>query len=269
MAMMNYERDSKRSLGRRMSIPLLIVLLIIALYSMGPGLLHLSLRAILSGVSPALKGAHILADGRSGFLAFLTSKESLMEENASLRRQATDLTLMRAENERLRARLATFEGAGFPAASLVASVIATPPHSVYDTLLIDVSKIGNVRQGMLVLSLDGAALGTLAEVFGGTAKVLLFSSSGVQTPSSLGARTTAIDLVGRGGGSFRATVPSRTRVDVGDSITSAVLGGRIVALVEAVTTDVSQLSSTIDARIPVPLHTLNSVILVHVPTLRP
>lgn len=271
MAMMNYERDSKRSLGRRMSVPLFIVLLVIVLYSAGPGLLHLSLRAILSGVSPALKGATTLAEGRGGFLAFLTSKESLVEENASLRKQASNLTLVRAENERLRAQLTTFESASAAVAptSLLATVIAAPPHSVYDTLLIDVSHIQNVRQGMLVLSLDGAALGKVSEVFGGTAKVLLFSSSGVQTPATLGASTTAIDLVGRGGGTFRTTVPSRVHVKVGDWISSPALGGHIVALVEAVTTDASQLSSTIDSRSPISLTTLNSVVISNASTLRP
>lgn len=266
---MNYERDNKRSFGKRMRTPLLIIFLVVVLYSIVPGLLHMSLRVLFMIVRPAVSVSATLSNERADFFSFFTSKEALVEENASLRRQATDLTLVRAENQRLRETLSTFNKALLPDKSILATVIAAPPRSVYDTLLIDISQTPNVRQGMLVLSLDGAALGTVAEVLGSTAKVLLFSSSGVQLSGSLGASTTAVDLVGRGGGTFRATLPSHVRVEPGERITSAHVGGRIVALVETVTMDSTQLSETLDARLPVSLTTVHTVVLIDVPTIHP
>jgi len=229
----------------------------------------MSLRALFMVVRPVLTISTTLTEERSSFFAFLSNKEALVEENLSLRRQATDLTLVRAENQRLRTKLASLEGRTLPQKSVLVSVLAAPPRSVYDTLLIDVSNVPNVHQGMLVLSLDEAALGTIAEVLGSTAKVLLFSSSGVQTAGSLSASTTSVDLVGRGGGTFRSALPSHIHIRPGEHITSANFGGRIVALVDAVTVDSTQLSQTIEARIPVSLTTLTTVILIDVPTVRP
>ncbi len=269
MAMMNYRRDNKRSIAERMVVPLLIVLFLLVLYVFGPGLLNFSLRALLSVTVPVTKAAQTLSDAREDFFTLLSRKVSLVEENRALRRQAAELTLVRAENERLRSELALFTKAELPLSSLIAPVIIKPPHSVYDTLIIDISQLPEVRQGMLVLSLDGAALGTVAEVFGKVAKVLLFSSSGVQVQGTLGASTTPIDLVGRGGGTFRTTVPSRIKISIGEWIASPQLGGSIVALVEAVSPDASQLSTTVDARIPISFTALSNVVLIHAPALYP
>lgn len=269
MAMMNYRRDNKRSIAERMVVPLLVTLFLLVLYVFGPGLFNLSLRALLSVVAPVSRVTQELSDSREGFLMLISRKVSLVEENRVLRRQAAELTLVRAENERLRSELSLFTRAELPPSPLIATVIVKPPHSIYDTLIIDISRIPEVRQGMLVLSLDGAALGTVGGVFGGVAKVLLFSSSGVRVPSSLGASTTPVDLVGRGGGTFRATIPSRIKVAAGDWISSSQFGGRIVAIVEAVSPDSSQLSTTIDARIPISFNALSSVVLIHAPALYP
>ena len=252
-----------------MVFPLVCVLLLLVLFVFGPGLANLSLHTFLSMATPAWKVSNTLADNRESFISLFARKVSLVEENRALREQAAELTLVRTENKRLRTELALFTNADLPPLFLLARVMSKPPHSVYDTLIIDVSRLSGVRQGMFVLSLDGALLGTLAEVSGGLAKVLLFSSSGVRIPSSLGASTTPVDLVGRGGGTFRTTLPSRIKITVGEWITSPSFGGRIVAIVEAVTPDASQLSSTIDARLPVSFTALHTVVLIHATPLYP
>lgn len=269
MVMTNYERGNNTRLTKRLRTVLLCVLVVLVFVSWGPGIAGLATRSVLALFSPAWSIQNTVVEADNNFFALFRNKSDLSDENEELRRQSAELTLVRAENDRLQKTIAELSSARGGEGVLPARVLTKPPQSLYDTLIIDVEVDRPIRRGMTVLSLDGAALGSIADVNGSRAKVLLFSSSGVQSSGTLTGSSTSLELSGRGGGTFRAIVPRAVGIGPGDSITAPLYGSRVIALVESVLPDKTQLTSEVFARTPVALTTLNWVLVVYDSSPRP
>ncbi len=106
------------------------------------------------------------------------------------------------------------------AAYLSAAVIAAPPRTHYDTLLIMAGSSDGVLLGDTV-SVGGIDLGMVTAVSDKTATVQLFSSPGTTIDSVVGDTNAIIVATGVGGGALEASAPGELSVAVGDSVSEA------------------------------------------------
>jgi cell shape-determining protein MreC len=157
---------------------------------------------------------------------------ALTSENTTLKGQVEDLQNL------LGTRSATVRG-------ILASVLSRPPESPYDTLVVDQGEASGVFAGALVTGNGRVPLGRVASVTNGSARVTLFSASGVKTDAWVGEKRLPVTLTGMGGGTFSATAPTDAKIVAGDTV--FVLGG--VAIGTVVRSDVDTSSPTAVLRV--------------------
>lgn len=134
---------------------------------------------------------------------------TLEEENAALAN----------ENELLRARLRDVGAErSLPQDSgTLAGVLARPPLSPYDTLVLDQGSEDGITEGSLVYA-QGVPIGTIAEAGSATSRALLFSAPERITEGWIGENRLPVTLIGAGSGVFEADVPRETPVAEGDLV---------------------------------------------------
>ncbi len=168
------------------------------------------------------------------------SKRALEAENAQLRgdierfaAQVAERQHLSAENAELKAALGRSGNARF----ILAAVLKKPPVSAYDTLVIDGGSADGIALGQTVYAHGEAPIGTVAEVTEHSALVRLWSAPGERTPVRLSPEGLDIELVGRGGGNFEATLPHDLSVPETAAAVTRETNARIVALFRKVISD--------------------------------
>jgi len=135
----------------------------------------------------------------------LTRNNILLRENETLMARVQDLTaLIGTSTPRVH--------------GIVANVLARPPQSPYDTLLINSSASSHIIPGDYVLAQGGTPIGTIGAVYAHTAYVILFSTHNATTTAWVGTKRTPITLIGTGAGMFTARVVRQAGVSIGDRI---------------------------------------------------
>lgn len=170
----------------------------------------------------------------------IRSKNRLAEENAALRAEVSRLTAKTAsedvlaqENAELKAAMGRTENGVF----VLAAVLGKPPHSVYDTLLVDGGAKAGISVGQTVYAGGETPIGTVAEVMPLSAVVRLYSAPGEKTEAHLFPSNTDITLIGRGGGNFSATIPHELTVEVGTAVVTKALDPKVIGTFMKVTSD--------------------------------
>lgn len=155
------------------------------------------------------------------------AKSALTRENEALKAALAssslallDRNLLAEENKELRERLGK---AGATPHTTLASVIARPPASPYDTFIIDAGSDVGIAVGDLVFAGGASVIGSVSESYASTARVALFSSPGMVHTGLLrrqGGEAGDIPLTvsGQGGGTMRAEVPAGTKVSIADAV---------------------------------------------------
>lgn len=145
----------------------------------------------------------------------------LVEENAALREQVQVLRrevfgLRNASFSALRAPVAT----GTPVAELPASVLASTNLSPFDVFVVDRGSARGVREGALVVSPAGDAVGYVYHVATERATVRMFSSPGsaVQVLVHTASTSAQIEAEGKGEGTLELLVPRDWEVHVDDTL---------------------------------------------------
>ncbi|MBP6860517.1 MAG: hypothetical protein KBC38_03095 [Candidatus Pacebacteria bacterium] len=172
---------------------------------------------------------------------------------AELSRKLTEAkryaTAMEEQNRVLASRVADLEtllgSRTEPAKGVVAYVIARPPQSPYDALVIDQGSDAGVGVGGLVTGAGGIPLGRVASVTRASARVLLLSAPGVLTEAWAGEARIALALTGAGAGAFTANAPREATVLEGDSIYVAAAGSLPIGVIRRVDTDPADPSKTV------------------------
>jgi cell shape-determining protein MreC len=185
-----------------------------------------------------------IANGSSGWLSrrfeLLETKSSLLKENQFLSNQIAELeariaerSILASENEELKKAFNRNEVNTF----ILAAVLAKPPKSLYDTLLIDGGESIGLRVGQSVYVHGRIPVGTIEEVRSNSALVRLYSSPGEKTDVRLSPLGVDATLVGRGGGAFSATLPHD--ITLTDEVLAVSIGisQSIIAQFEKVTSD--------------------------------
>ena len=209
---------------------------------------HLS--ASVESGSHGLQNAAALAQERD---ALVQSNQRLIEENAVLTARITDLEHL--------AGSASSTVLSIPG-SIVAGVLARPPEAPYDTLVLALPNGTSVKSGDVVLAQGGVPVGSIASSARGIAHVRLYSSSAVESAGWLGALRTPVTLVGRGAGSYFASIPGTEQASVGDMVYLPGPGALPVGTIARVDKDPSSPTVTLQIRPLVNPFTLTEVLIV-------
>ena len=142
---------------------------------------------------------------------------------------------------------------------VLAAVLEKPPHSVYDTLLIDGGATAGFAKEQVVYANGDTPIGVIQEVTANSAVVKLYSAPGESTEARLSTSGTDITLVGRGGGNFSAQVPQELVIGAGETAVSKDIDPHVVAIFQKVTSDPRDPFQTLLLSAPVNVNDLSFI----------
>ncbi|MFZ3044169.1 MAG: rod shape-determining protein MreC [Minisyncoccia bacterium] len=192
--------------------------------ALGCAILALLLRLVtpnffLHAVAPAFSVAEILNTKSHTFFnsfsdaAILAAKnELLMEENAALASENQALLEKEASlNDLLGTSVSAKTG-------IFAGVVARPPESPYDTLVLASGESVGVTLGMEAFGVGGVPLGVVSSVTSDFSRVTLFSAPNVVTYGWVGKDSLPLNILGAGGGAMNAGLSRSADIVVGDTV---------------------------------------------------
>lgn len=212
------------------------------------------LRFLLPGALVAI-GTPFWSAGNA-LTASVGNSGSFFESKAKL---AEDRERLLAENAALLAKSATAEARAQdlerllgdrtePVGGILAGVLARPPVSPYDVLVLDQGSRDGVAEGSRAEGPGGMPIGTVESVMNASSRVLLYSAPGKETESLIGEARIPVTLVGEGAGAMSAMVARESGINVGDLVYVSGPGARAVGSVIKVGNDPSSPRTRIDIR---------------------
>lgn len=197
---------------------------------------------------PFFRAGDILTDTVGG-VGVLGSREELSDDRERLMRE---LEAARLENATLTARARDLErllgnrteGSG----GILAGVLARPPVSPYDVLIVDQGTSSGVRVGATALGPGGIPVGIVTSADTGTSRVTFYSASGQATEGWAGETRIPVKLTGRGAGTFDAEIPGTAGAAVGDQVYVPGPGALPIGSIVEVVTDPSSPSVVLHIR---------------------
>jgi cell shape-determining protein MreC len=188
---------------------------------------------------PFMKAGAFIHDLGTMAASAFTSKSSLETENQNLKDQLTQVQVeidrdkvLTQENSDLKELL----GRHTKSSSILATVLAKPPLSLYDTLIVDVGSSDKVAVGDAVFAFGLVPIGTVSNVSSHTSTVLLFSSAGQKVEVRIG-KNVQTSAEAQGGGNFLIKLPKGTTVVQGDPVSAPGIGAEIFGHVENIETN--------------------------------
>lgn len=182
------------------------------------------------------------------------SKYSLSEENkrfqAEIRAGEKSMLILKslqAENDSLKSML----GRSPESEGILAAVLARPPVSFYDTLVIDRGSKDGIKVGDKVYADGDILIGEIAEAYSGESKAVLYSTPGKKTRIAFVGSDIDTEAIGKGGGNFIASVPADAGIAEGDTVVIPGAKLHTLGVVEKVTIDRADSFSTILFKLPV------------------
>lgn len=224
-------------------------LAIVALIAVVSGVRFLMPGALVSLGSPFWTAGTALTAGVGSAGSFFTDKTALMAErdrllaeNAAFYAKSATAEARARDLERL---LGDREEAG---EGILAGVLARPPVSPYDMLILDRGSDDGVSVGARVLGDGGMPLGRIESVTPSSARALLLSTPANETESWIGDARIPVTLVGEGAGSMSAIIAREAGIIVGDLVYAMGPGAIAAGTVISVENDPSSPRSRVDIR---------------------
>lgn len=189
-----------------------IVVITLAVRMIAPGVIS-TLLSPFSYISQSALG------GIAGVGSVVTGPAAL---EASLAESKNYVAALEAQNRELSARVGDLKallGTRTEApGGVLAGVIARPPQSPYDTLIIDQGSDAGVGVGAAVAGRGGSPVGTVASVTTTSARILLYSAPDRVTEAWLGENRVPLTLTGDGAGALSAEAPREVLIAVGEAV---------------------------------------------------
>jgi cell shape-determining protein MreC len=181
--------------------------------------------------------------------SFFADKTKLMNERDALLRENAALLAANATSAARAADLALLLGDRADAGTgVLAGVLARPPVSPYDVLVIDQGSDEGIHAGDRVQGPGGMPIGTIESVTKFSARVLLYSTPAKETESWIGEARIPVTVIGEGAGSLSAEVARDAGISVGDLVYMMGPGALAVGSVVMVGNDPSSPRSRVDIR---------------------
>lgn len=172
--------------------------------------------------TPVYKGADSMAAVTQAFISSFKDTASLSYENEQLLSQNVALA---SENRALAQKVSSLTELLSPslvgkneAIGILAGVVARPPVSPYDTLVISEGSDAGVAIGMEVFGAGGVPIGAITSVLPSYAQATLFSAPRVVTHGWVGDAHVPLSIEGVGGGAMHASIARSARISVGDVV---------------------------------------------------
>lgn len=185
--------------------------------------------------TPVWIGENALVRNVANFFKLISSKQILIVENENLKNKlaSNELALSICSSGQNQNELLAYTfSRDKNTTNISATVVARPPKTLFDTVIIDAGEEALVRVGDNVYIPQGAIIGVVIEVFSKSSRVKLFSTSGEKVDAVLERGVVPTVLTGRGGGAFEASVPRDTAVVVGDRVLSSSIEALFIGVVE-------------------------------------
>jgi cell shape-determining protein MreC len=200
--------------------------------------------------------------GVSHFFDNFRAKHTLIADNDGLKAQIAEqearlleYNLLVQENSDLKAMLNRTDKASFT----LASILAKPPRSLYDTLLIDGGENAGLLAGQTVYANGTTPIGSIQSVSAYSALVKLFSTSGEKYEARLEPSHIDVQLVGRGGGNFYVIAPHDLVVDANSTAVSKDINPHVIAQFQKVVSDPRDPFQTLLFSSPINIHEISFV----------
>jgi cell shape-determining protein MreC len=162
--------------------------------------------------APVFYVSDSLATESHSFISGFGNAEILASKNAQLAQENATLV---NENQELLQKIGSVEES---APGILADVIARPPESPYDMLVLAAGKNDGVTLGMEAFNESNIPLGIVSSVLADFSRVTLFSSSGTATSGWVGSANLPITIFGEGAGAINAAMPRSAGIAVGDAV---------------------------------------------------
>ncbi len=143
--------------------------------------------------------------------------------------------------------------------SELAVILSRPPHTLYDSLIIDIGENSGLAPGDLVYADMNYLIGHIEAVHAASSVVKLFSSPGEKIEVLLGSSTIPVVAEGRGSGNFYIKVPRNIQVKEGDPIVVPSLHSLILGSAEKVDAGEGEAYAYIYFKLPVSFNSLRYV----------
>lgn len=200
--------------------------------------------------------------------AFVSSRTNLINENRKLQLelQKTQDKIIRfdtlyQEHQNL---LQAYNRSSYAGSVVLGNVVAKPPQSPYDIILVDTGSASGIALGSRVYGLGGIPLGRVGEVTASQAKILLFSSVGEENQAIIERTGASVVLKGVGGGNLESEVGQDVDIIAGDKILLPQFNGALIASVVEVEETPTSAFKKIFYRTPVNIFHLRFVEIVKV-----
>jgi cell shape-determining protein MreC len=157
--------------------------------------------------------------------------DRLLGENAELNNSMIDYQVLKSENDQLRELLGRIpETSKFT----LATILAKPNRSPYDTIIIDIGSNSGVEIGQRVYANASIPLGQISKVNDKTSLVMLYSNPGQKTEVILDGSNASVELVGRGGGNFEMIIPLELSANKGWAVLLPNTSTEVIAIIEEI-----------------------------------
>lgn len=184
------------------------------------------------------------------FSSYFISKNYLHRENENLKSKLNESEArMSNYNSLLEENLGLKEilGRKVEQVMVLSAILSKPNQSLYDTLIIDAGLKQNLKVGDVVFALGNVPIGTIAETYSNSSKVVLFSNSREKTQGIISGKGDSnsesadgnifVEIVGRGGGNFEMVVPLDFTLTKGYQVVLPGINPYVVGVVETVISD--------------------------------
>ncbi len=150
-------------------------------------------------------------NGFNDIAALAAKNEQLQSENAAL---ASENQALIEKEAQLKALLPTSHAAS----DVLAGVVARPPESPYDTLVVAAGSQDGIAPGYEAFGEGGVPLGVVSSVTSGFSRITLFSAPGAETHGWVGHNALPLTLLGAGAGAMTASLTRSARVAASDVV---------------------------------------------------
>lgn len=214
-------------------------------------------------VTPIFRSANNLTTESHLFFSSFGDSAALTLQNEKLRDENTTLTV---ENETLSQKLADQEAlldvsAGKNTQGVLAGVVARPPESPYDTLVLAQGSSAGITVGQGVFSEGGVPIGIISTVTTDFSRATLFSSPNILLHGWVGHTNVPLTIVGLGGGTMGASAARSAGIVMGDSVWSPGPGTLPVGKVIRIDSDPSSPAVTLQIQPAVNLFSVTWVLV--------
>jgi cell shape-determining protein MreC len=225
-----------------------------------------SLRSIIGSVTsvvtvPLFTIRHYFETSSAALPTYIRDRSILEKEIQELKQEIagqeglrTTYTYIENENIELRKLL----GAS-TTPSVTAGVIARPPYSPYDTVIIDKGSSDGIVSSSPVYYGSGMALGYVRVVYKNNAFVTLFSSPNVETTVYVFGPNIFTTAYGEGGGVIRLSIPQGIKINQGDMVVLPSLSRGILGKVSSIQSIPTEPEQSAYVRLEVPIQSIRAV----------